>query len=490
MTRTSGDSIRGQRPPSARPAAGFRKLLNDWFDVHKFAKELQADCERDPAADRTLKNERLTAYRLTRTAQYADRDFKEGRRRLIVFLDPRSRIARVENLQQQKGAWLATSVDEWSYDVPIDPKLFEPNFGSGVKIVDSDRAFDDLVDLQKAVHVENRSGLIYAVHRIERFEGGGLLVMSSVRGDEETLKKFPLQRRMIQLGLFHDDGPAINYLGSSQGDGYFRIVLASASHQGIEVQWWMQVPRGQPENYFETGSNRVWIDAGVTPWGEYANTHRDQAGVIHHLAWRLKLKVPKPQPLPTLKAIAESVYADIALLDALPPFDRNLDLGIDETTGQPVRKTGTTSDTTPAQFAEAVARHVRWLFRQDIEFQFKMAKDPTSLAKDAVSLSYIPDVGDAELARLGGLTRLKRLYLRGTGITDGGLASLSGLSQLELLDLSDTAISDAGLEHLAGLHNLKELDLKNTRVTDRGVERLRSANRSLKVIRNKVDRQK
>ncbi len=29
-------------------------------------------------------------------------------------------------------------------------------------------AFDDLVDLKKAVHVEDRAGVIYAVHRVER----------------------------------------------------------------------------------------------------------------------------------------------------------------------------------------------------------------------------------------------------------------------------------------------------------------------------------
>jgi Leucine-rich repeat (LRR) protein len=228
----------------------------------------------------------------------------------------------------------------------------------------------------------------------------------------------------------------------------------------------------------------VWIDAGMTPWGEYANTHRDQRGVINHLLWRLTLKVPKPPALPTLKAIAESVYADNSMLDALPPFDRNLDLGVDETSGQPIGKRGTTSDTTPAQFADAVERHVGWWVHQDIEFQFKMATDAKSLAPDTVSLSFIPHLGEGVIARLGALTRLKRLYLRGTAVTDAELASLSGLGQLETFDLSDTGISDKGLEHLTGLHSLKELDLKHTQVTSRGVEQLKSLIPHLKVVRN------
>jgi hypothetical protein len=260
--------------------------------------------------------------------------------------------------------------------------------------------------------------------------------------------------------------------------------LASANHQGIDVQWWMQVPRGQPENYFESGSDQVWIDAGVTPWGEYANTHRDQRGVINHLMWRLTLKVPKPPALPTLHAIAEGAYADVAMLDALPPFDRNLDLGVDDTGGQPVGKRGTTSDTTSAQFAEAVGRHVAWWFHRDVEFQFKMAADATSLAPHTVSLSFLPNIGDAEIARLGGLTRLKRLYLRGTAVTDAELASLGGLGKLEILDLSDTGISDKGLEHLAGLHSLKQLNLKNAHVTAHGIAQLKSRIPKLKVVQN------
>jgi len=474
-------------------SGGIRKLLNDWFDVHKFALELQNDSQRDPAADTTVKNEHLRAYQLIPKAPYADQAFKEGRERIFVFLDSRSRIARMEELDLQNGAWRTAWVDEWSYDVPIDPKSFEPNFGPSVKIVDTDGAFDELVDLRQAVHVEDHAGLIYAVHRIERFEGGGLLVMSSVRGDEETLKKFPPERRMLQPGLYHVDGPATNYDASPQvPPGCFRIPLARASHQGIDLQWWIQIPRYKPANYFEVGADRVWIMAGITPWpfGKYAAAHRNARGVIEQILWKMQLKVPRPQPLPTLSAIAPSVYADMAALGALPAFDFSLDLGVDESSGQPVSKRGSPADTTPSQFAKAVEGHVRWWFRQDIESQFKFAQNQFKLApnqnpkfvpKDTFALNYIPGVGDAELARLSSLTRVKRVYLPGTAITDGGLASLSGLSQLERLDLSDTAISDAGLEHLAGLHSLKELDLKNTHVTAQGIERLKSVNPRLKV---------
>jgi Leucine rich repeat len=463
-------------------SGGIRKLVNEWFDVRKFARELQADYEREPTADVTEKNDRLKAYRLVPKPKYADPALRDGSLRTMVFLDSHSRIARVEALKQQNGAWRSTWVQQWSYDVPVDPTLFEPNFGPDVKVVDSDRAFDELVDLQRAIHVEDRAGLIYAVHRVERFQGGGLLVMSSVRSDEETLKRFPLERRMIQLGLYHVDGPATNY-EAIQGSGYFRFALARASHQGIDIQWWIQVPRMQPANYFDIGANSVWIMAGMTPSGKYAMAHANAKGVIDHVMWKLELPAPSPPALPTLSAIAESVYADVAGLGALPAFDLSLDLGIDDSSGQPVGKRGSGADTTPQQFTEAVERHVRWWFRQDLEFQFKYAADPASAGNETVALNYLSDVGDAELARVRSLPKLKRLYLAGTQITDAGLAAASGLSQLKELDLSNTAITDAGLERLTSLHNLKVLYLKNTPVTDRGIQRVKAANPRLKVVR-------
>ncbi len=140
------------------------------------------------------------------------------------------------------------------------------------------------------------------------------------------------------------------------------------------------------------------------------------------------------------------------------------------------------SDVTPAQFAEAVERHVLWWFRRDIEFQFTWATNPSSRGKETVALAYNPAVTDADLARLRSLPQLKRLYLAGTQITDANLATLSGLSQLRELALIDTAVTDAGLEHLKGLHVLKELSLKHTRVTEQGIKRLRSALPKLKTV--------
>ncbi len=76
-------------------------------------------------------------------------------------------------------------------------------------------------------------------------------------------------------------------------------------------------------------------------------------------------------------------------------------------------------------------------------------------------------IGDTTLARIAGLTTLKRLRLARTSITDAGLAHLSGPKNLEELDLRDAGehghrVTTAGLGALRGLTKLRRLDLAGT----------------------------
>jgi Leucine-rich repeat (LRR) protein len=49
---------------------------------------------------------------------------------------------------------------------------------------------------------------------------------------------------------------------------------------------------------------------------------------------------------------------------------------------------------------------------------------------------------------IGGLTKLKVLYLEKTKITDAGLRRLGALKNLKVLHLSDTSVTDTGVEKL------------------------------------------
>jgi hypothetical protein len=100
------------------------------------------------------------------------------------------------------------------------------------------------------------------------------------------------------------------------------------------------------------------------------------------------------------------------------------------------------------------------------------------------------DACDDELAALGRLAGLRRLFLSRTpGIGDRVIAHLGGLWALKSLALDHTAVGDAGVAALAGLGALQELDLSHTRVTGRtfaALARLRSL-RSLDLSHTLVD---
>ena len=88
---------------------------------------------------------------------------------------------------------------------------------------------------------------------------------------------------------------------------------------------------------------------------------------------------------------------------------------------------------------------------------------------------------DRELARVGVLSDLQSLTLRGPEISDSGMANLEGLTKLRALQFdgeSGDKFTDLGLTHLAGLTALQTLVLEgNTGITDDGVrcvERLKN----------------
>ena len=60
-------------------------------------------------------------------------------------------------------------------------------------------------------------------------------------------------------------------------------------------------------------------------------------------------------------------------------------------------------------------------------------------------------------------------------ITDAGVAHLKGMTQLETLNFYNCKITDAAFDQLHGLAMLRNLDLGKTKVTDAGVERLKKA---------------
>jgi hypothetical protein len=85
------------------------------------------------------------------------------------------------------------------------------------------------------------------------------------------------------------------------------------------------------------------------------------------------------------------------------------------------------------------------------------------------------EVTDAGFERLCHLTNLEQLRLSSPHVTDAGLAYLKNLEKLRFLHLLDSPITDTGLDQLHGLKSLESVYLDRTHVTDEGIARLLEA---------------
>ncbi len=314
-------------------AHGIDKALSPIFSkVEELASQLDNEFVRDPTRDADIDGDPCHAYRLTNYEQYTHPKLQQGNMRLVVYLDSEKRLKRSVTEMKHDGHWIPVFID-WKYDKEIDPSLFEAEFGDAVTLVDADEAFARTFDPATAIHAEERDGLIYAIHEISRFDDNGVYFVSSVRGTEETLAEFPPTKREMQPGVYVVDGPA-SYTSSPQVSGNWqkkipgchRLELASASHQGVKVTWWVMIPRSAPGTFeFKPGFLRFKV--GVTPQGEFAQArHRDAEGVVHHINWDLTLAVAEQDAIPTFDEIAKRIHADHLALESVP-FNKYLSIG-------------------------------------------------------------------------------------------------------------------------------------------------------------------
>ncbi len=99
--------------------------------------------------------------------------------------------------------------------------------------------------------------------------------------------------------------------------------------------------------------------------------------------------------------------------------------------------------------------------------QWEHKADPPGPAwfRDLVGVDFLADVVAVDFCAFGFQPQ----------VTDADLENLRGMTKLEYLDLSGTQVSDAGLERLRGMTQLEELYLYGTEVSDAGAEKLRQA---------------
>ena len=340
----------------------IEKVLAPLFEeVDGIARQLDREFSRHLQSDQEIDGVPCSAYRLTNFERVGDKGLRgqlqNETARIKAFLDPDNRLVRSVFKTKQDNAWVQTFTD-WRYDQVLDSKLFEPEFGDNVKIVDADDLFNQMFDPTTAVHSEERDGLVFAIHQISRFGDKGVYFVSSVRGTAKTLEQFPQRRVRVRPGEFVVHGPAKNYSaspmvpGNDGIPGCFRLKLATATHQGVDVCWWAMVPRATAKNKFEFEPGKLKFQVGITPGGEYAKARHMRDGTIYHMNWNVELDVVAQKPIPTLSDIANRIYSDHMTL--APIRSKSLWIG---TMGE--HQSGSVDTMSTEEFAQATSNRVK-----------------------------------------------------------------------------------------------------------------------------------
>lgn len=96
-------------------------------------------------------------------------------------------------------------------------------------------------------------------------------------------------------------------------------------------------------------------------------------------------------------------------------------------------------------------------------------------------------VTDSQLEQLTALTKLRRLTLSGSRLTDRGIVHLRRLPELRHLNLDDAPITAAGLQSLASLSSLTWLSLGDTRLPPAAIDRLQQQLPQLTIVDSEND---
>ena len=118
----------------------------------------------------------------------------------------------------------------------------------------------------------------------------------------------------------------------------------------------------------------------------------------------------------------------------------------------------------------------------------KVKRDDTLPGRPVVmiNLQGSKRFNDRYIWLLKSFTRLTKLNLNGTAITDEGLKEVGNLKALTMLGLSSTTVTDKGLNEIRNLTLLNVLFIRDTATTDVGVNALKVSLLSLKVKREEV----
>ncbi len=164
--------------------------------------------------------------------------------RAIALADAGQRVHEITVQANKNDHWQPGLTIRIEYDSDVPSERVSLRLPEGARVIDAETAFTEYYPLDKALARIELGGLLFGVHDVRPLKDGeGYYVVSSVRGTPEYLKNYPPARRRVNMNV-----PVILDVASQPrwkqlGDAYDRIAIAEATREGVEVSWWLVIPR-------------------------------------------------------------------------------------------------------------------------------------------------------------------------------------------------------------------------------------------------------
>jgi hypothetical protein len=196
-----------------------------------------------PGLDRVVNGEPWRAFIVREILPPGARFADGAAHRAVVLADPGRRIHAVIAEYEEEGRWRTSHEIRIEYDVGVRREQIALNLPPGARVIDPADAFSARCSLERALFQIEVGGLILAVHDLRPLEHGeGYYVVSSVRGTPEHLRAFPPKRRWINSEQSALDVADLRS-GAWMMEHYDGIEMARAAYEGVQVSWWLIVPR-------------------------------------------------------------------------------------------------------------------------------------------------------------------------------------------------------------------------------------------------------
>ena len=260
-------------------------------------------CTRDTSGDMIINGLLCKLY----TGFYSG---KSDSTRLMFWIDQHNQFRRFEEKILEDGVWKTVEVCQVEYDIDFEESIFQPDFGSDIKIVKANDMLNKPFELEDALFKTEEMGLIFAVHELKRCQNDLIFTVTSLRPTEATRQE-----------IKDKQSAAWNYgnyqLGSCEEriddnwTGYSPRELAWIYHNGFLVRWTVFIPTG-----FEKVDQCKFELYYLYARGKLA-AKRKNAG----LPDRIRFNPIATLPLPDTKVDLESQISNVYnLVKALEPI--------------------------------------------------------------------------------------------------------------------------------------------------------------------------